>query len=192
MWVDQLCLPPFLSQNAPLRSPHICKLRRPSSGHADPAPSRREGHSRRAACDSFPAKLTTPRLPSMMGDVSSMRDGFNLLRQAPMKPEEADDAEADSLHPGVSCDACSTKIGRKLRYKCFTCPNYDLCQQCRKYAVGDHGPAGAYLRPIIARGRVLGQLGHTHHTGSQLRRRAAFLFLASVCCDVPALALSLR
>lgn len=89
------------------------------------------------------SRETGPTLPTMMGDISSMRQGFALLDAARDQDEADAAAEAGSLHPGVNCDACSTAIGRKLRYKCFTCPNYDLCQQCRKYAVGDHGPAGA-------------------------------------------------
>lgn len=38
------------------------------------------------------------------------------------------------IHDGVSCDGCgSERRGeyiRGVRYKCSTCPNYDLCQSC--------------------------------------------------------------
>lgn len=52
----------------------------------------------------------------------------------------------DSLHPGVRCVECSEALGSKIRYKCFMCPNVDLCQKCRKYSTGAHGPTGMKIQ----------------------------------------------
>lgn len=79
----------------------------------------------------------------MMANFSSDMEGFAALEEAELREAEAQEAERNSLHPGVRCDGCKEPIGRKLRYKCFTCPNYDLCAQCRKYGAGEHGPTGA-------------------------------------------------
>ncbi len=36
----------------------------------------------------------------------------------------------DDVHESVSCDGCKRPSIEGLRFKCDTCPNYDLCQQC--------------------------------------------------------------
>lgn len=37
---------------------------------------------------------------------------------------------ANEVHESISCDGCSTSAITGLRFKCDTCPNYDLCQRC--------------------------------------------------------------
>ena len=41
----------------------------------------------------------------------------------------ADPREKGDAHPGVSCDNCDKDI-HGFRYKCVTCPDYDLCGKC--------------------------------------------------------------
>ncbi|KAK2189252.1 hypothetical protein NP493_112g03010 [Ridgeia piscesae] len=45
---------------------------------------------------------------------------------------------ADVVHPNVQCDGCEKPV-RGDRFKCTTCPDYDLCHQCHCRGVhGDH------------------------------------------------------
>lgn len=38
---------------------------------------------------------------------------------------------ADDVHESITCDGgCASSCIKGLRFKCDTCPNYDLCQQC--------------------------------------------------------------
>ncbi|KAG4063854.1 hypothetical protein PC123_g1389 [Phytophthora cactorum] len=39
-------------------------------------------------------------------------------------------AQATMKHPSVRCDGCNQSPLRGFRFKCFTCPNYDLCTSC--------------------------------------------------------------
>ncbi len=34
------------------------------------------------------------------------------------------------IHTNVTCDCCGATRFWGIRYKCLTCPNYDLCERC--------------------------------------------------------------
>ncbi|CAF1163336.1 unnamed protein product [Rotaria sordida] len=36
----------------------------------------------------------------------------------------------NDIHESISCDGCQSQSIKGLRFKCDTCPNYDLCQRC--------------------------------------------------------------
>jgi hypothetical protein len=36
----------------------------------------------------------------------------------------------DEQHDSIACDGCSITTIRGLRFKCDTCPNFNLCQTC--------------------------------------------------------------
>lgn len=41
------------------------------------------------------------------------------------------EASANDVHESISCDGgCESTSIKGLRFKCDTCPNYDLCQHC--------------------------------------------------------------
>jgi len=54
-------------------------------------------------------------------------------------------AATDSdVHPGVVCDGCGGGISG-IRYKCSTCPDYDLCAACEAKP-GVHDPSHLFLK----------------------------------------------
>jgi sequestosome 1 len=57
------------------------------------------------------------------------------------KRQEAASSEVDEnepvWHPGVICDSCTKGI-IGVRYKCSTCPDYDLCSECKPKGIHSH------------------------------------------------------
>ena len=66
----------------------------------------------------------------------------------------------NAVHVGIQCEngRCSNLIG--IRYKCFICENYNLCEKCEAYSQSIHAPnhcfikfrAAETMQEIIARG----------------------------------------
>lgn len=52
---------------------------------------------------------------------------------------ESSGKNSSSIHVGVTCDACEGIVDG-LRYKCMTCPNYDLCESCEAKHLHDEHP----------------------------------------------------
>uniref|UniRef100_K3WUM1 ZZ-type domain-containing protein n=1 Tax=Globisporangium ultimum (strain ATCC 200006 / CBS 805.95 / DAOM BR144) TaxID=431595 RepID=K3WUM1_GLOUD len=46
------------------------------------------------------------------------------------KVAESTSADSSIIHRSVRCDGCDQSPLRGFRFKCFTCPNYDLCITC--------------------------------------------------------------
>ena len=42
------------------------------------------------------------------------------------------------VHQGVFCNICQMQDIRGIRYKCFTCTDYDLCETCEKTHTHEH------------------------------------------------------
>ncbi|GMF37079.1 unnamed protein product [Phytophthora fragariaefolia] len=61
-------------------------------------------------------------------DVSDGQDSAE--KTATEAVAECTAAQATMKHPSVRCDGCNQSPLRGFRFKCFTCPNYDLCTTC--------------------------------------------------------------
>jgi len=58
-------------------------------------------------------------------------------------PSASSNNESD-FHPGVICDGCSGNVAG-IRYKCTSCPDYDLCSTCEA-KTGIHDPSHVFLK----------------------------------------------
>lgn len=51
-----------------------------------------------------------------------------------------------SVHVGVQCENCKCTNLIGIRYKCFICENYNLCQKCEAYSQSIHAPGHCFLK----------------------------------------------
>jgi len=105
----------------------------------------------------------------------------------PSPPQESNSTSA--VHVGVSCDGCGTQNFSGIRYKCSVCPDYDLCESCKKKDI--HGPhqfteINRPLHPFAGRGcpysrpgnwgrRFCGPMQNRRHKDSSERFLARFV-----------------
>jgi len=73
------------------------------------------------------------------------------------------------VHSGVYCDGCSCGEIVGIRYKCSTCPDYDLCENCEKKS-GIHDPTHVFLKMARPVRPVFGQRGCPYSRASWERR----------------------
>mmetsp|Transcript_35081 Transcript_35081/g.47909 ORF Transcript_35081/g.47909 Transcript_35081/m.47909 type:complete len:523 (-) Transcript_35081:159-1727(-) len=61
-------------------------------------------------------------------------------------PDEKAEEEKDErvVHPAI-CDVCEERIVG-IRFKCFSCPDYDLCEKCEQKAGEYHDPSHPFLK----------------------------------------------
>ena len=74
---------------------------------------------------------------TFMADYSSGRDYTKVRPSGSQRPLNDQRGPSDqrghprrALHQGVQCDGCGINPIVGIRYKCRTCPNYDLCRNC--------------------------------------------------------------
>ncbi len=53
-----------------------------------------------------------------------------MMRMACPKPKE-ESQDSEGVHTGITCNGCRGKVAG-IRYKCSTCPDYDLCSTCEE------------------------------------------------------------
>lgn len=51
-----------------------------------------------------------------------------------------------AVHIGIQCENCKCTNLIGIRYKCFICENYNLCQKCEVYCQSIHSPAHCFLK----------------------------------------------
>ena len=43
-----------------------------------------------------------------------------------------------TVHTGITCDNCSMSPIVGKRFKCMTCPDFDLCEKCEQMCIHNH------------------------------------------------------
>lgn len=51
-----------------------------------------------------------------------------------------------SVHHNIICYGCEKNPITGVRYKCFICPDYDLCQDCEQSETVDHDPSHPFIK----------------------------------------------
>lgn len=51
-----------------------------------------------------------------------------------------------AVHLGILCENCQCSNIIGIRYKCFICENYNLCERCEGYSQSIHGPTHCFLK----------------------------------------------
>lgn len=59
--------------------------------------------------------------------------------------------DASTVHEGVTCDGCGKTPIAGMRYKCDTCPDYDLCKECKDKGIHNFHSFTEMERPKQAR-----------------------------------------
>jgi hypothetical protein len=138
----------FKSEQAKPAQPAV-RMAHPSSGRdglssekpkETPAPramlhvsSGRTGYSRTtppvAGSGDAVSEVNKPPAPPAMVHPTSGRLGFLTGFVSSVPTDRAAGIPTDQIHGGVSCDGCSADVSG-IRYKCSTCVNYDLCENC--------------------------------------------------------------
>jgi hypothetical protein len=118
----------------------------------------------------------SPRM--CMAEFTSGRDGFdNLTRNDRRTPETPPAA----VHRSITCDACRMCPVVGVRYKCSTCPDYDLCADCiatNESSNGRYHPADHIFlriaRPVVRADRPVlqGRQSWVHSMGCDGCREA--------------------
>ena len=67
-------------------------------------------------------------------DANALKVFVTVNHSAPLQSQQQVQVQEDTatnkeVHPNVMCDGCNGPVAG-FRYKCFVCPNYDLCETC--------------------------------------------------------------
>jgi hypothetical protein len=95
--------------------------------------------------EALEVSLQTSSLPVIRLDVEEHEEEKEKVKKeeedlTPPQPE----IPPRFFHPAI-CDACDRDI-ENIRYKCVTCPDYDLCSECEKEAEKHHDPTHPFLK----------------------------------------------
>jgi len=84
-----------------------------------------------------------PQMMGMFGQCPATQPATQPAAQQPQSQTPRGEDE-ENIHPGVVCDGCGGNVAG-IRYKCSSCPDYDLCQTCEAKG-GIHDASHVFLK----------------------------------------------
>jgi hypothetical protein len=83
------------------------------------------------------------RLPKMLINRPNLINRLEKFEEA-VKPRELVTADGKVIHHNIVCDGCNQAPLTGTRYKCTTCPDYDLCEKCE--ALNEHPEDHVFMK----------------------------------------------
>ncbi|CAF0927391.1 unnamed protein product [Rotaria sordida] len=91
-------------------------------------------------------------------DTKTLKVYVTIDQTIPQQQQQQDSTTNKECHVGVQCDGCNgSVIG--FRYKCFVCPDYDLCEKCSSAGIHSEHNMIRITKP----GSFHHPYGHHHH-----------------------------
>ncbi|KAJ1982830.1 Next to BRCA1 protein 1 protein [Dimargaris cristalligena] len=103
--------------------------------------------------------IVVPRLEDVVSDRPSASSVYSVSLSDPIPPERQSESV---IHHGIYCDNCKREV-RGVRYKCASCPDFNLCAACERYEV--HNPQHVFLK---LKQHMVDLFGHMGDSNSSL------------------------
>ncbi|VVU94508.1 hypothetical protein CPAV1605_230 [seawater metagenome] len=87
------------------------------------------------SCDS-------PDLSEIKKDLDEIKKGINDVNKTILQKN----LNENIIHYGIKCSNCLQLNFKGIRYKCFTCPDYNVCDKCEKMLSFFHDKNHFFLR----------------------------------------------
>ncbi len=84
----------------------------------------------------------SPTLSEIKSDLNEIKEKINFIE----KKKYINESLNNIIHYGIKCSNCNQLNFKGIRYKCLTCPNYNVCQDCENLLITQHCPDHFFLR----------------------------------------------
>ena len=99
--------------------------------------------------------MSSPFLPQSTADGGMstkviQQEILNTMREVSKNLNELKDSivppKNHTVHVGIQCENCKCTNLIGIRYKCFICENYNLCDKCEPYSQSIHSVSHCFIK----------------------------------------------